>query len=177
MITKSYVKFLTDNGISANQFLLMWCLTQKENKIIKAYREKVGIDLSDIDGLIDKGFLLHTGGNDYSVESLVPTLEFEELVIANPVECAKQLRAVWYTSIIVNGRRSPARNISEDDLVQLYSLKILKGNKLEHFRIMNITKNYVASNSECSMGLKKYVETEYWNDLDDIEEDGFIKEG
>ncbi len=58
MIQKTYIDFLTSNKISANQFLVLWCLTNSEKEILEKYLNIVKLEVKEIDDLIVKGYLL-----------------------------------------------------------------------------------------------------------------------
>ena len=180
MIQKTYIDFLTNSKISANQFLVLWCLTNSEKEILEKYLNIVKLKVEEIDDLVVKGYLLHEGSKPYTMKNIYPTLEFQELLLTDTEECAMQIWHSWYKQMTFNGKKYPARNIDVDEFIITYA-KIIKGNYLEHLRILNITKRYVAANPECEFGLQKYIGTRYWDSIEDefglnVKQFSFIKD-
>ena len=169
MITKSYIEFLIKNRLTADQLIVMWCLMQEERDLLKRYVKPIETARikKDVDNLVSRGYMMNESKiGEYHIANMYAELEYKELILADVEECARDLRNAWsYTSMEVNGNNYPAKNIGITDLTLMYS-KIIKGNIMEHFRILAITKRYVEDNPKCVMGLKKYVDLEYWGEID-----------
>lgn len=172
----AYTKFLIENKMSANQFLLCWLLETKELDLLKYYQEKVAaFKRSDIVYLIDNDFILNTASaGTYDAGNLVVLPKFTEALIIEQDVAFNEIWEMYPKTGTINGNRISLRNASLDDLTRIYG-KIINKNKSKHKEIKSKTKKVIGMMRRGKinwMGIEKFITGRNWELADEDFEEG-----
>ena len=169
MITdiSKYVDFLATNKLNEHQFLILWLVHTKDKDNIALYRRKIGdFDVTQIDDLIDRGWIddfgiIKDNKRDFNIYDFIVTNKFTKAVLADEEDAFEELKKVYPKWFTINGRKVPAVAGDPDIMAREYRIRGHKGNKLEHERIINITKTYY-ENKPPDMKLENYIKNKHW---------------
>ncbi len=165
---EDYSDFLVKNNLTANQYLFCYCLGVGDYNSLIKYLKHHNIDSQDlgIDKLIIEGKLYPYKVNElekgYNLRTLRLMDDFKNKIILDNDDASEELFFSYFDYLLIDGVRVPARNININTFKMEYS-KIIKNNRLEHDRILAVTKKYVSSRPYAEMGLDKYIGTRHYN--------------
>lgn len=170
MITdvSKYVDFLATNQLTEHQFLILWLVHTKDKDNIALYRRKVGdFDISAIDDLIERQWLddfglIKNNRREFNIYDFIVTDKFTKVVLADEEDAFEELRKVYPKWFTIGGIKKTAVGGDPDKMAHEYRMRGHKGNKLEHDRIVDITRKYYEGKSEPDMKLENYIKNKHW---------------
>ena len=168
---------------------------------IQEYIEKHGyFPASDLKKLIDKGYLedfnspkvaqtvttengkLITMKNTTIIGLYMVTPKFKEGIYIDDDDAAKEAWAAYPKVMMIDGKITATLNIEYDTFVEKYG-NIINGNGILHKKIVEMFSKYkklLKDGKANGMGLKKAIETKYWETIEVMvemeEEEKFGKE-
>lgn len=167
---EDFTNKLISNNISANQLIFCYYVMEGDlANFTKCYKDAYKITPTEINNLIEKDLMGSPTFGDYSFSKLYVTEKFKKEYVLETEEWAKELFEAYFKKIEINNRIIPARNMSLESFTKKY-MDIVNGNKKEHEKILETTIKYVDGRSTGDLGLAKYLETKFWEILDDTDD-------
>jgi hypothetical protein len=167
-----YVDFLTEHEITEHQFLILWLVHTKDVKNIAKYKNKFKeFDTKAVIDLIDRGWiddfgLVKDGKRSYNIYDFIVTDTFTKAIIVDEEDAYEELRKVYPKWFTINGRKAPAAGGDPLKIAKMYHA-CHKGNRLEHLRIVEITRKYHEIHKDPLVKIEVYIANKMWNDLEE----------
>lgn len=183
-----YVDFLVKHGITADQFLLLYCLhldKLEPEELGRKYREKGGVDRpianlykyhsvmkwskEDIKTLVDKEFLkdMNKPGDSYP-----DNMEVTPLFVRQIFSGRGQFNEMWdmYPAYakLDNGTPIPLRMVSEEDAYLLFVKMV--GTVNEFSRLMRALE-WAKDHDLIKMKITNFLSSRHWRDLEILMEE------
>lgn len=175
---KRFTKGLIQFELEPNEFFFMLCLINNEQQCLVDYFKMFPLFSKEmLERLHLKSYIIiiNPKGLDENLKlsDIIINPEFKEKYFIDEENAARELTECYFKKMTVNGKVMPARNIALYELMKLYG-KIINGDIEKHKEIIEKTKNYVKKEREAVIGLRKYVEQQYWDILDDKEGEDYV---
>jgi hypothetical protein len=147
-------------SFNANHFLIIMMIAKKNKKVAERYyKNKIGFKREEVKELIHHEYLIPLVPGEYDLYNFVVSSEVLTMLIAGDDEFEEFFQAFPKT-FLINGIITSARNCDYDRLKTLY-LKLIKGNKLMHNKILQsveIYKKMLKDGLTNPMGITKFVD-------------------
>lgn len=183
MIDVKFIKFLTEHKISAEAYIVIWCLYKQEfeklNSYIKQFTTENDLYFKLVE--LETCKFIKKGWSIDNLTEVEVTDKFRKLFIQDNDEAANEIWSIYYPKIeiVIQGRSYSPKGLDYDDFVLMYR-GITKGVLKRHQGILEVTKNYIKANPKCLMSLKKYMGTRFFDEIKEkykngIESDPFME--
>lgn len=166
-----YVDFLCKHRLSESQFLILWLVyTKDKNNLNKYIQVKGNFSKHDIHYLIDCKFLDYYNDRDiingnFNMIDFQVSEKFSKIVIIDEDDAYEELCSVYPKWMEVKGTKWPMIKGDPMKIGKSY-YKAIKGNKLAHQRVIDITIKYF-KNKPVLSNIEDYVLNRRWNLLEE----------
>lgn len=163
-----YVAFLATNKLTEAQFLILWLIHTKDVDNIAAYKRGLGdFNIEAIEDLVHRRWvedfgLIKDNRRSFNIYDFIVTDKFTKAVLADEEEAFEELKKVYPKWFTINGIKRPAIGGDPDAMAREYRIRGHKGNKLEHDRIVDITRRYYENKDQPDMKLENYIKNKHW---------------
>lgn len=159
------INILARLNINVEQY--MFCMILKDNRIHELYRyvnEISPFREEDLQDLEDKGYIAKFAKDSTTSDNFMVTDKFTSSIYnLDPSQPGEDLLDLYPSFVNVEGKRYPAKNVIKEDFLKEYYRKY--GRYIgKHKEILELTK-YGISKGLINMGLKKYIDSEFWESI------------
>ncbi len=141
-----YVELLCDLEISEHQFLILFLISNKDEKNIIRYKNTFkSFKIDELLDLIDRGYIEDFGivrdnKQSFNIYDFLVTDKFKEVVTIDKDDAIEELLSVYPKWFEIKGIKVPAINYG-DNVTKMYH-DVIKNNRIKHQKIVSITKEY-----------------------------------
>ena len=186
---EKFAKHLYDKDIDANQFIICYMLYKKDIKLIEEFKGKFNLTgihkhasideviRNYIDDLVDKGYIenfnpISGGKRHYKINNFLVTNKFTMAVQADRQKLAKELWDAYPMKILIKDLKSGksreihAKTVAFDELPDIYG-DAIEDDVTLHDKIVKRLIAYKRKNQYIDIGLQKFIDRRYWENLSD----------
>lgn len=170
-----YAKFLANNSLTSNQFLILSLTKAKRFDLVYAYVDSLmknskkvwnsvgGLSITEIEDLVDKGLVRNLNTRDnYFLDQFVVTEKFNKMFGSIDLTSAVEFWAAYPQTIMVEGKKYNAKNVNKDEFLIEYVNKI--GNSKEtHEKVLLTLKDHIEKGLIKSK-IDKWLNAKPWED-------------
>ncbi len=166
-----FTNILIKTRLTANQLYLCFLLHEKDVGNTELYRKHFGFfSTEDVKELIKKDFIFNTRSDgEFQFIDLHSTPLFNNLVSVNAEEEGEELWREFPSWLLINGRKAPAKAISQEKLIEDYLRAIKNSKKLHREIILKVRAWKDNNNGYATMNIKNFVGSKHWETLDETE--------
>lgn len=177
-IDEETLDFICRKNLTIGQFAICLMIYHKDvTGIIKYFNEigylgdslitkKTGEKVTEIDDLLERGFLLNHGldrSNEYALDNFVVTEQFTKGFLIGTEEVAQELWEAYPKFILINNEEKPTKVCDFEDVEEKY-LKTIQCNIKKHQSIMRKLETYKKTNKYAPCNLMNFIASRYWED-------------
>lgn len=175
---KRFTEYLCrlDSKVDANGFyflVLVWKQDVESNNLLKKNKKKI-IDKEQLEYLIETAKYIDWANNDskplekVTITDFFVTEQFLKLIAIDMKTAFKELYDSYPKHVQIENRKVNARNLNFDEGEVLYN-KAINGDRLLHFKIVEIVKEYnKVFDGVAPKSLKNFIklqEWDYWQEI------------
>lgn len=175
---KRFTEYLCrlDSNVDANGFyflVLVWKQDIESNNLLKKKQKKI-IDKEQLEYLIETAKYIDWANTDskplnkVSITDFIVTEHFLKLIAIDMRTAFKELYESYPKHVQIENRKVNARNLNFDEGEVIYD-KAINGDRLLHFKIIEIVKEYnKIFNGIAPKSLKNFIklqEWDYWQEI------------
>lgn len=175
---EEYVDFLIEHKISADAYMFMLLISLDELAILYKFIElNHGLRQKELNSLVERGYLINDNSvpNQYMADCYRVSPRFQKLLMKQSHSMVDELWDNYPPYLWIEGSRYNARNIEKANLVIKY-LTAIKNSRRKHRKVLKALE-YGKTHNLINVGLKKFVATEMWDQLElEMEENANVKQ-
>ena len=157
---EEFTKVLKSKKITPNQLYICMMISKKLYVPLAEYIEEVGpFNITEIEQLIEKGFILSTNEGVYQMENLIIMPIFEDFIETE--EFFRELYDLYPSFMDINGKLVPTKSVSFDEISLRY-LKQIQFNKKEHEKVIKATRITKSKNQYAPCKIDNFVYKKIW---------------
>ncbi len=172
----TYVNFLIEQKITTNQYLLLYLLfTEKMEKegeeltwpdtgLISQWQEHgPGWIIEDIEDLIEKEFLINISDNIISLDKLILTSKFSDLIFVNATFAFQEFFESYPSTIPIKNETAFLKAVDPEIIEKLYT-ELIQGSAHKHQEFMELLE-YGKERGLIKVRIDKYFTAKIWETI------------
>jgi hypothetical protein len=177
-----YVDFLCKNNLSTNQFLLLYLLYHEKmikdpngklkytiaGNIYKWLDKGKGWTEAEIEDLISKDYVVSVAKGDYSIDQLVLTNKFVDIMFISTGDAFEELLELYPPTVTIDGKGFMLKACDLEACSKAY-LKAIKNSNRKHKEVLELIE-YGIENKLINIKIDKFIGGKIWEDLRRLKE-------
>jgi len=177
-IDEETLDFICRKNLTIGQFGICLMIYHKDVAGIIKYCEEIGYlgdsmitkkdgkTITEIDDLLERGFLLNHGldkREEYALDNFVVTEQFTKGFLIGTEDVAQELWDAYPRYILINNEEKPTKVCDFEDVEEKY-LKTIQCNIKTHQSVIRKLENYKKTNKYAPCNLMNFIASRYWVD-------------